>query len=108
MEDLCLSGVEIHRGDAVLAPVSAANADPAIFPEPRKFDVRRANSNRHMAFSIGRHHCLGWRVAKVFMEAALRVLLDQAPSLHLAVEPDTIKYRHMPLISIMEALPASL
>lgn len=104
-EDIELSSVRIHRGDGVLAPAAAANADPEVFPEPRRFDITRANSNRNIAFGVGRHHCLGWHLAKVFMGRMLRVAVEELPDIELAVEPETIRYRSMPLISIMEALP---
>jgi cytochrome P450 len=105
MKNIELSGVEIRRGDAVLAPVSAANVDPAVFPEPRRYDARRQNSNKHIAFSVGRHRCIGSLFAKVWMRTALETLLDRLPSLRLAVAPESVTYRPVRLISIMEQLP---
>jgi cytochrome P450 len=105
-EDVALSGVKIRRGEAVMAPAAAANIDPEVFPEPRRFDIRRSNSHRHMAFAAGPHFCLGWLLAKVWMQTALGVLLERLPSLRLAVEPEAVTYRPMPLINIMDRLPA--
>jgi cytochrome P450 len=105
MKNIVLGGVEICRGDAVLAPVSAANVDPAVFPEPRRYDARRQNSNNHIAFSVGRHRCIGSLFAKVWMRTALETLLNHLPSLRLAVAPELITYRPVRLISIMEQLP---
>jgi cytochrome P450 len=107
MKNIVLSGVEIRRGDAVLAPVAAANVDPAVFPEPRRYDARRRNSNKHIAFNVGRHRCIGSLLAKVWMRTALEALLDRLPSLRLAVAPTSITYRPVPLISIMERLPVT-
>jgi cytochrome P450 len=107
MKNIVLSGVEIRRGDAVLAPVSAANVDPAVFPEPRRYDARRQNSNKHVAFNVGRHHCMGSLFAKVWMRTALETLLDRLPSLRLAVAPTSITYRPVRFISIMERLPVT-
>jgi cytochrome P450 len=107
MKNIVLSGVEIRRGDAVLAPVSAANVDPAVFPNPRRYDARRQNSNKHVAFSVGRHQCIGLLLAKVWMRTALETLLDRLPSLRLAVAPTSITYRPVQLISIMERLPVT-
>jgi cytochrome P450 len=107
MEDVVLQNVKICKGDVVLAPAAAANADPAVFPDPRRFDIRRPNSKKNVAFAVGRHHCLGWAVSKTWMLTALTALLDRLPSLHLATKPEDVTYRHMPLISIMESLPVS-
>lgn len=105
MENVVLSGVQIRRGDAVLAPAPAANVDPEAFPDPRRFDVHRPNSDKHIAFGIGKHRCLGSFLVAVWMRTALAVLLDRLPSLRLAVDPGMIKYRPIPLINIMERLP---
>lgn len=100
-----LQSVEILRGDAVLAPVSAANTDPAVFSNPRHFDIHRPNSNKHVAFGIGRHRCIGDILAKVWMRTVLAALLDRLPSLRLAVGAETIGFGSNPLIYLMESLP---
>jgi cytochrome P450 len=103
--DVLLSGVKIRRGDAVLASTAAANADPSVFVNPRHFDIGRSNSNEHIAFGIGRHHCLGSLLVKVWMRTALTTLLDCLPSLRLAVPPAAVAYRPTPLMNIMDRLP---
>jgi cytochrome P450 len=91
-EDYKLQAVEILRGDAVLAPVSAANVDPAVFANPRHFNVRRSNSNKHVAFGVGRHRCIGATLASVWMGTVLTALLDRLPTLRLAIDADTIGF----------------
>jgi cytochrome P450 len=108
MDDVVLSGVQIARGEVLLAPVSAANVDPSVFLEPRRFDVRRPNTNRHLAFGAGRHRCMGALLVKVWMHTALTALLDRLPSLRLAAPPKTITFRATPLINIMERLPVHI
>jgi cytochrome P450 len=105
LSDVILSGVKISQGDIVLAPVSAANVDPDVFPDPRRFDVRRSNSDKHVAFGVGRHHCIGSFLVAVWMRAALEALLDRLPSLRLAVPPEAIQYQSVPLINTMDQLP---
>ena len=90
-----LHSVRISRGDAILAPVSAAN----------RFDIHRSNSNKHIAFGIGRHRCIGAVLAKVWMQTVLAALLDRFPSLRLAVAPESIGFGSNPLIYLMERLP---
>jgi cytochrome P450 len=104
MDKAELSNVTIRRGDAVLAPVPAANVDPTVFSDPRRFDVRRSNCEKHIAFGIGPHHCLGSPLVQVWMQTALLALLDRFPSLRLAVVPSAITYRPIPLINMMERL----
>ena len=41
----------------------AANRDPAIFENPDEFNILRKNADKHLAFGIGRHTCLGKPVA---------------------------------------------
>jgi cytochrome P450 len=105
MDKVELSNVTIRRGDAVVAPVPAANVDPTIFSDPRDFDVRRSNCKKHIAFGIGPHHCLGSFLVQVWMQTALLALLDRFPSLRLAIVPAAITYRQIPLINMMERLP---
>jgi pentalenic acid synthase len=100
-----LRSVKILRGDAILAPVSAANTDPTVFINPRQFNVRRSNSNKHVAFGVGRHRCIGAVLAKVWMRTVLAVLLDRVPNLRLAADADTIGFGSNPLIYLMERLP---
>jgi cytochrome P450 len=104
-DDYELHSVKISRGDAVLAPVSAANTDPAVFSNPRHFDIHRPNSNKHVAFGIGRHRCIGDVLAKVWMQTVLAALLDRLPSLRLAVGAETIGFGSNPLIYLIERLP---
>jgi cytochrome P450 len=105
MDDAVLSNQTIKRGDAVLAPAPAANVDPSIFSDPRRFDIRRSNSNKHIAFGIGPHHCLGSLLVEVWMRTALSIMLDRLPSLQLAVAPAAIKYRPTPFINTIDRLP---
>jgi cytochrome P450 len=105
MDHCELHSVKISRGDAILAPVSAANTDPEIFANPRCFDIHRSNSNKHIAFGIGRHRCIGAVLAKVWMQTVLAVLLDRLPKLRLAVPAETIGFGSNPLIYLMEQLP---
>jgi cytochrome P450 len=102
-----LSGVEMSPGSVVLAPVSAANVDPEIFRDPRRFDICRPNLRRHLGLGIGRHHCLGSYLARVWMGTALLALLDRFPTLRLAASPDAITFRPMSTISVMDMLPVT-
>ena len=107
MDKAELSNVTIRPGDAVLAPVPAANVDPSVFSDPRRFDVRRSNCKKHIAFGIGPHRCLGSLLVQVWMETALLALIDRFPTLRLAIAPAEITYRPIPLINMLERLPVT-
>ena len=65
--------------------LAGANRDPAVFPVPDRFDVRRPNSQLQLAFAQGPHVCLGMHLARLETAAALRRLL-RLPVLRL--DPD--------------------
>lgn len=86
--DLDLRGVQIHRGDLVRVSITAANRDPAVFPDPDRLDVRRENARLHLAFAQGPHVCLGIHLARLEGAAGLEVLLRTLPGLRLAPEAE--------------------
>ena len=77
------AGAGIARGDLVRVSISAANRDPATFGDPDRFDVRRRNARRHIAFAHGPHVCLGMHLARLEAHTALQRLLDRLPGLRL-------------------------
>ncbi len=76
-----LAGTPLRAGAMVVTLLAAANRDPAVFAEPHRFDVGRANAREHLAFSGGRHFCLGAALARVEGEVGLRTLFDRLPDL---------------------------
>jgi cytochrome P450 len=85
-EDVELSGVKIAKGDWLMINYVAANHDPAVFDEPRKFNAAR-DQNRHLAFGAGSHQCLGLHLARLEMRILFEELLDRLDSVELAGEP---------------------
>jgi len=72
IQDTEIRGVPIRKGTPVHVLISAANLDPAEFPDPDRVDFRR-EGNRHLAFGGGIHRCLGSHLARL----ELRVALDE-------------------------------
>lgn len=68
-DDFDLDGVLLPKGSRAIAFYGAANRDWRKFPDPDRFDVRRANSGAHLAFGAGSHMCLGMNLAKLEMRA---------------------------------------
>ena len=82
--DTELAGHRLKQGTLMLAYVAGANRDPEVFADPATFDVRRANARDHLAFSGGRHYCLGAGLARLEAEVGLRTLFQHFPHLALA------------------------
>jgi cytochrome P450 len=83
--DADIGGARVRRGDLVTVSLAGANRDPAVFPEPDRYDIRRPNSARHLAFARGSHFCLGAHLARLEATAAVAALLGGLPG--LALEP---------------------
>jgi cytochrome P450 len=98
--DALLGGVRIPAGEQVTVSIAAANRDPAVFADPDRYDVRRANASRHLAFAHGPHFCLGAHLARLEARIAIETLLDQLPQLCLddrfPAEPRGLVFRKPP------------
>lgn len=77
-----LGGQTIPAGRRVIAFIGSANRDPAQFPHPDRYDIRR-HPNHHIAFGHGVHFCLGAPLARLEARIALSGLLA-LQDLHLA------------------------
>ena len=84
--DAPFGGAAISSGDLVSVSLAGAGRDPAIFPDPDRFDVRRDNARQNLAFARGPHFCLGVHLARLEARAALSAALGQLPGLRLDPE----------------------
>jgi cytochrome P450 len=82
--DTVVAGTPVRRGEIVVIYLAAANRDPAVFADPHTFDVRRAGAGKHLAFSGGRHFCLGAALARMEGEVGLREFFTRFPEAELA------------------------
>ncbi|OBK56109.1 cytochrome [Mycobacterium gordonae] len=82
--DVEVAGMPIYRDEVVVVYLAAANRDPAVFADPHRFDVERSNAGRHLAFSTGRHFCLGAALARAEGEVGLRTFFDRFPDVQIA------------------------
>jgi cytochrome P450 len=92
LADVEISGQKIQAGEGVIASLAAANHDPDIFPDPNKFDIKRASANQHLSFTFGVHHCLGQALARIELDAAFSTLLKRLPAIHLAIPFEQIRF----------------
>lgn len=82
--DCKLGDFEVSKGDFIFVRYAAANRDPAHFPDPDRFDVRRENASEHLAYGHGIHFCIGAMLARKEMLIAFRTLLSRLDDLQLA------------------------
>jgi cytochrome P450 len=79
-----LEAASIESDDLVRVSISAANRDPAVFPDPDQFDPGRPR--RHLAFAHGPHVCLGVHLARLEARVGIGTLLQRLPQLRLDPE----------------------
>ncbi|MEU9343411.1 cytochrome P450 [Streptomyces sp. NPDC048278] len=79
--DTVLGPATIRSGDLVSVSLTGANRDPAVFTDPDRFDVRRAEARLQLAFAHGPHHCLAAHLARLETRIALQRLLERLPGL---------------------------
>jgi cytochrome P450 len=103
-EDITIGGVTIGKGEMVMPFLGAADRDPAQFPDPDRLDITRAD-NRHIAFGMGIHFCLGAPLARMEGQIAINTLLARLPRLALAT--DRPKFRQSLTLRGLETLPVS-
>ena len=64
-------------------------------------------TTRHLGFGRGPHFCLGAPLARLEAEIALGTLLRRLPGLRLAVPPEELRWRPVPLFRSLVALPVA-
>ncbi len=82
MKDLEYNGITIKKGERMMMNFPAANRDPAQFENPDEVILDR-EQNRHVAFGIGHHRCAGSNLARMEMDAALRIWFERIPDFTL-------------------------
>src|SRR5919106_2859991 len=103
--DVELVGAPIGRGELVRVSIAGANRDPAVFPDPDRFDVRRENAHRHVAFAHGPHVCIGMHLARLEAHTAVEQLLRRLPAIRLdparPAEPRGLVFRKPPRLHVL-------
>jgi cytochrome P450 len=82
MKETVVSGCPIKPGNMVLLSFPAANRDPAMFPDADKVLIDR-KENRHAAFGLGIHRCVGSNLARMEMTVAIEEWLKRIPDFRL-------------------------
>ena len=96
--DTVLAGVAIPAGSTVHLRYASANRDERVFACPADVDLDRPNSGRHMAFSLGEHHCPGAGLTRLEQVLTLEAVLDRLPNLRFAGGRND--FDHLPMFTM--------
>ena len=105
-EEVTLGGARIPRGAVVLAALGSANRDESQFRHPDALDITR-EPNRHLAFGMGAHFCVGAPLARLEGQIALTTLFRRFPDLRPARPPESLRWRRGLLLRGLEELPVA-
>ena len=106
-EDVVMHDVTIRKGELVLAVIASADRDEKYFDNPDQFDIRREN-NKHLAFGLGVHYCVGAPLARLEGQIAITTLVQRLPNLRLATKPEALRWRPGLTTRGLQALPVAL
>lgn len=89
-KDVEMGGRTMKEGEWVLLPFPSANRDPEFFEDADQVVLDRER-NRHAAFGLGIHRCLGSNLARMELTVAVREWLRRIPEFELAA-PDQVRW----------------
>jgi len=84
--DIEIEGVPVAKGESLNVLLAAANRDPAVYPDPDRFDIERADTHHH-SFGGGAHLCMGAHLARAEAQEAISRLVARFPRLRPAGRP---------------------
>ncbi|GAA2681614.1 MULTISPECIES: cytochrome P450 [Actinosynnema] len=108
--DVELRGTLVREGEAVVVWLGSANRDDAEFANGSTFDIRR-KPNKHLAFGIGPHYCVGHSVARVTVKTLFDELLSGFDDFQPAGKPERLLsnfvsgYKRVPITARRRAFP---
>jgi len=89
-EDFDFYGCPMKKDDWVLLGFPAANRDPEAFVDADQFIIDRA-VNRHAAFGLGIHRCVGSNLARMELRVAIEEFIKRYPTFELA-DPSAVTW----------------
>ena len=106
-EPVTVADVHLDTGSLVAFGLASANRDDAMFPDPDRFDIERADLRRHLAFGDGPHVCPGATLARLEARVAVETLAARVQHLELPAD-FTFAKTPVPFTNGPVALPLSL
>ena len=105
LEDVTYASVTIPKGAWVAGGLGSANRDESQFVEPGRLDLAR-EPNKHLAFGMGHHFCLGASLARLEARIALTTLFRRWPTMQLSQPAESLRWRKS-LLRALAALPVT-
>ncbi len=102
--DIQTAGVSVPAGSILMMMNAAANRDPRVFEDGDRFDAKRPNARRNIAFGHGEHFCPGAGLARTEARISFERLLARLDDLQL-VDPGGLSYAPSFLLRGLDALP---
>jgi cytochrome P450 len=103
--DTVLGGQPLRRNDRVLISWYAANHDEREFDRPGEVHLDRT-PNRHVAFGLGPHRCIGAALARVMFDVMVKAVLDRLPDYEIDLA-GVHRYAGNPTMTGLGRLPVS-
>ena len=103
--DTMVGDTAIGVGERVVLLYGAGNHDPAVFDDPHRLDVTRANAGKHLTFGFGIHHCLGAQLATMQLRLLIAAFLLRFPRYQLCGRPVFLASN---FVQAMKSLPMRL
>ena len=82
IRDVVVRDTKIRAGENLCLFYPSANRDEEVFDEPFAFRVDRT-PNRHIAFGIGEHFCLGANLARLELRVVFRHLIERVEAIEV-------------------------
>jgi cytochrome P450 len=101
--DVVLGGQHLRRNDRVVISWLAANHDEQEFEHADEILLDRT-PNRHLAFGLGPHRCIGSHLARLMSEVMVKAVLDRIPDYQVDLD-GVYQYRGNPSMTGLGKLP---
>jgi cytochrome P450 len=103
--DTVLAGQQLRRNDRLLISWIGANHDEQEFDDPGEVILDRS-PNRHVAFGLGPHRCIGAPLARIMFEVMVKAVLERMPDYEIDVD-GVHKYAGNPTMTGVGKLPVT-
>ena len=102
-----VGGCPVHPTQSMLLHLRAANHDPKVFPDPRRFDIARKDAP-HVAFGGGLHLCIGAPLGRLMGQVAIMTFFERFPNARLANPDEKPHWATLPLFRGFKTLKVAI